>query len=237
MKYQIYWIVLLAMLTGCQSLAGDDTVVTVAAEMTAFATESVVIQQTSVIEQTAVVETVQAAGTTVAEASNANMVLAETVRANVIPTQPVREVIVNPEDMGSSLDTEMMEDESMSDSGGDIQLVGDMQINNLGTARNVRSNDGCSSGNVTQFTDNDERIYFTAQVTNLANGTNFSVDWVFEERLVYRSVWTSDYSVSSECIWFYMTPDDAPFLPGTYTVTLYVNGNPQPSQQFAISIG
>lgn len=235
MKYVTFWMSLLVLVTGCQALAGDDTSVTLAVEMTAFSTESAMIQQTSVVEQTAVVETVQAAGTRVAEASNVNLVLAETVRANVVPTPSVREVIVNPEDMGSSLDTEMLDAEAMDDSGSNEFT--ELLVSNQGTARSVRSNDGCSNGNITQFTDDDERIYFTAEVFNLENGTNFSVDWMFEDRLVYRSVWTADYSASSECIWFYMTQDDAPFLPGLYTVTLFVNGNPQPAQQFSLSIG
>jgi len=231
LKYIIFSILLIIGLAGCQTFAGEDVPATLSYEMTAVATEAALIQQTVQIEQTDVVETLQASGTAVANASNVNQVLAATVRVNILPTSAMREVIVNPGDMGDSLDTEMMEDEN-------IEITSeDMLVQSLGIARSVRSSDGCSNGSVTQFTDDDERVYFTAQVFNLANNINFSVDWVFEERLVYRSVWTSDYSASSECIWFYMTPDDAPFLPGLYTVTLFVNGNALPSQQFSISIG
>lgn len=231
MRYLILIGCFAVFLSGCQSFAADHSSVTLAAEMTGFATESSMIQQTALVEQTAVVATLQSAGTLVADAASVNLVLAETVRANVISTPSVREVIVNPGDMGSSLDTEMMEDDE------GIEAFVDMQVNNLGIARSVNNSNGCSNGVATQFTDADERVYFTSQVINLENGTNFSVDWVFEDRIVYRSVWTSDYSASSECIWFFMTPDDAAFLPGVYTVTLYVNGNALPSQQFSISIG
>jgi hypothetical protein len=218
-------------LTGCQAIAGDDVSVTLSSEMMAFATESAMIQQAAQLEQTQAVETLQASGTDVAWASNVNLVLGLTVQANVVPTLIMREVIVNPDDMGDSLTTEMMEDE-----GSDI-LSTEMQVINLGIARSVRANDGCTNGNVTQFTDKGDRIYFTAQISNLSNGTNFSVDWLFEERLIYRSVWIADYSAGSECIWFYMTQDDAPFLLGLYTVTLYVNGNSLPAQQFSINAG
>ena len=218
-------------LTGCRAIAGDDVSVTLASEMTAFATEVAVIQQAGQLEQTLAVETLQASGTNVADASRVNAVLAATVQSNAIPTLQMREVIVNPDDMGSSLDTEMMDDET-------IEIIpDDMQVRNLGIAKDVRSSDGCTNGNVTQFTDADERIYFTAQVIGLQNGANFSLDWLFEERLIYRSVWIADYSANSECIWFYMMQDDASFLPGVYTVTLFVNDNALPSQQFSISAG
>jgi len=225
-------ILLMIGLTGCQSITGDDVSVTLSSEMTAFATEASGLQQAAFAEQTLAVETVQASGTDIADASQANSLLAATVRSNVIPTTEMREVIVNPSDMGSSLDTEMMMDDEPVDIGST-----EMQVSNLGTASSVRSSDGCTNGNVTQFTDNDERIYFTAQVTGLRNGTNFSLDWVFEERLVYRSVWVADYSAGSECIWFYMTQDDAPFLSGTYSVTLFVNDVALSPQQFSINAG
>ncbi len=220
------------LLVGCQSFAGDDTFATVSHEMTAFVTESVMIQETAIIEQTAAVETIQASSTLIAESSNINMALVATVESNIVPTPQLRAVIVNPDDMGDSREGDMMDDEF---DGSTSEISGEVLINNLGTARSVSSSNGCSNGNVTQFTDADDRIYTTARVNNLVSGINFSVDWVFEERLVYRSSWTSDYSASSECLWFFMTQDDAPFLPGLYTITMFVNGQAQPSQQFSIS--
>lgn len=225
------FLALLIGLTGCQAIAGDNVSVTLSSEMTAFATESAMIQQVAQAEQTQVAETLWASSTTVAEASNVNAILASTVQSNVAPTLEMREVIVNPSDMGNSLDTEMMDDET------DEIISDQMQVRNLGIAKGVRASDGCTDGHITQFTDNDDRIYFTAQVDGLRNSTNFSLDWLFEERLIYRSIWIADYSAGSECIWFYMTQDDAPFLPGTYNVTLYVNENALPVQQFSISSG
>lgn len=230
LRYVIY-VVLIMFLASCQSFGSEDVSITLESQMTAFATESAMIQQTSQIEQTDAVETLQASGTTVANAANVNVVLAATVKVNIVPTPVRQEVIVNPDDMGDSLDSEMMEEED------NFEVSGETEIRNVGTARSVRASDGCSNGNVTQFTDNDERIYLTAQVSNLTSGINFSVDWVFEERLIYRTAWTSDYSASSECIWFFMTPEDAPFLPGLYTATLFINGSTASSQQFSINTG
>lgn len=222
---------MLLIFASCQSFGGEDLSATLSADMTAYVSESADMQSMAQEEQAIARATLDVASTAIAEASNVNMVLAATVRANTVPTQEVRQVVVSVSDMGDSLDTEMMEEgDFMSESDG-------MEVINVGTASSVRNSDGCSNGITTDFTPDDERIYVTAQVLNLSNGTNFSVDWTFEQRLIYRSTWTSDYSAGSECIWFYMSPDDAPFLPGTYTITLYVNGSEASSQQFVINTG
>lgn len=223
-------------LFGCQSLAGDDIPATLSNEMTAFVTESARIQETAIVEQTHAVETLQVSSTLVADAAGVNVALAATLQSNLAPTPEMRAVVVRPDDMGDSLEGEMMDEELDFDGGSDV-VTGDVQVNNLGTARSVSNANGCSNGNVTQFTDTDERIYVTARVSDLTNGVTFSVDWTFEERLVYRSSWTADYSAQSECIWFYMTPDDAAFLPGTYSITMFVNGQALPSQLFTINAG
>ena len=233
MNYATLLILLTIGLTGCQAIAGDDISVTLSSDMELIATESSMIQLEALAEQTLVIETLEASGTDIANAASINSVLASTVRANAIPTLVMREVIVDHDDMGSSVDTEMMEDNPVADSGDSSEMV----VRNLGIAKGVRTSDGCTNGSVTQFTNDDERIYFTAEVFGLRNGTTFSLDWVFEERLVYRSVWVSDYSAGSECIWFFMTQDDAPFLPGLYSATLYMNENALPSQQFSINTG
>ena len=233
-NWRISSIFLSIFLVGCQAFASDDISATLSYDMTAFVTESAVIQQTASNEQAVAIETLQASSTLIAESANINMALAATVELNVEPTTAIRSVIVNPEDMGASLEGGMNDEEQTESDSTSSEVVG-TQVNNLGTARNVNSSNGCSGGNVSNFYDDDEHIYVTARVRDLIQGIAFSIDWVYEQRLVYRSSWTSDYAARSECIWFYMTPDDAPFLPGTYTVTLYVNGEAQPAQQFSIN--
>lgn len=227
-------ILMMGLLASCQSFAGEDVSATLSYDMTAFVTESAMIQTTAIVEQTEVVATLQTVGTVVAESSNVNMILAATLQSNIVPTPAIRSVVVNPDDMGSSLDTEIMDDGEFADT---EPVVGNLSVDNAGTANSVRSSDGCSNGNASQFPADEDQIYFTARVNNLQTGINFSVDWVFEERLVYRSSWTSDYSAQSECIWFYMTPDDAPFLPGVYSVTLFIDGQSISTQSFSINTG
>ncbi len=220
----------LFLLAGCQTLTSGDHSETLVAEMALFTAEAAAIRQAAALSQTRAVETLSAASTKVAELSAVNGALAATVRANFTATSVMRVAVVSAADMGSSL--EMMDD--MAEGDGNLAV---MRVSNVETARHINSANGCSSGNVTRFIDNDELIYVTARVSGLRDGTHFMVDWLYENRTVYRLNWLADYSALFECIWFYVTPDDFPFLPGTYTATLYVNGQPEPSTRFSIHAG
>lgn len=220
----------LLLLTGCQALTSTDNSAALIAEMTYFLTEAAAIQQAAAIDQTRAVSTLAAASTQAAEAASVNAALAATISAGFTATPPIRAVIVSAADMSSSLGMDMMDDRPAND---DVQ----MRVSNAATARRVNPNNGCASGNVVQFNSDDERIYVTARVSPLANETDFVVDWLYENRVVYRSSWQADYSAAAECIWFYATPSDFPFLPGAYAAALYVNGRPEPSIPFSIRAG
>lgn len=219
----------LILLAGCQAFTGGDDSGTLAAEMTLFVTEAASIQQAAAIDQTRAVETLAAAAGTVSAVSAVNLALAATVNADVTAAPAVRAAVVSAADMGSSLDMEMMDDRAASDDG-----LAVMRVSDIAAARRVNPNNGCSSGLVTQFSGDDERIYVTARVSGLRDGTHFGVDWFYGERVVYRSSWQADYSAQFECIWFYAVADDFSFLPGGYTAVLYVNGAAEPSIQFSI---
>ncbi len=222
----------LILLAGCQTLTGNDNSGTLVAEMTLFVTEAALIQQAAAADQTRAVATLAAAGTRVSQILAVNLALASTVNARLTATPVMRAVVVSAADMSSSLDMEMIDDQAAS---GDGLAV--MRVSNVATARRLNPDNGCSSGNAVQFSGDDERIYVTARVSALRSETHFVVDWLYENRAVYRSSWLADYSAQFECIWFYATPADFPFLPGAYTATLYVNGQPEPSTRFSIRAG
>ena len=219
----------LFLLTGCQALTSTDNSATLVVELTRLVTESAAIRQAAAIDQTRAVSTLSAASAKVAEISAVNAALAGTVGASFTATPPIRAVVVNAADMSGSLGMDMMDEQPAGDDGQAAMRVSDVE-----TTRRIRSDDGCSSGQVLQFEGDDERIYVTARVVALRAGTNFVVDWLYENRAVYRSSWLADYSAQFECIWFYATPSDFPFLPGVYTTTLYVNGQSELSTQFSI---
>ena len=223
----VLWLLALPLVAGCQALGGEDSVATIEVDLTMYAAEHDAIQGAADAEQTMAAATLAAAGNAVAELAVVNAALGATLRANYTPTPAVRPAVVSAEDMGSSLDEVMMDEAEPAEAA--------MRVLDLAPARGVDANSGCSSGVVQQFNTDAEQIYVTARVTGLQAGTSFDVDWLFEDRVVYRVSWQADYSKSVECIWFYAGPVDFPFLPGSYTATLYVNGLPIGSTVFTIA--
>ena len=223
-------LLLLMALTGCQVLNSSDVVATIDINVTSHDMAIAALQQAAAADATSAVATVAAAGTKVAENSFLNVALGATLRANYTATPAVRAVVVSAEDMGDSLESDMMDD--MGETRSNVQTIG---ISNLDTARAVQANSGCSAGSVRQFRSGDERIYATARVSGLQVGTYFEVDWIYQNRVVNRVSWLADYAAQSECIWFYVTAEDFAFLPGAYSATLFVNGASQSTTEFTIS--
>ena len=221
------------MLAGCQAFSGGDDAAMIDSDLTMYALESESIRVAATAEQIMVVETIVAAGTRIAEMSAVNAALGATLRAHHTGTPEVRAVVVSAEDMGSSLEDDMMGDDEAEQRPADSA----MRVSNLSTARSTDPDSGCSSGTVREFRPSDERIFVTARVTALQAGTLFEMDWQLDARTVSNTSWLVDYSKSFECIWFYATPVDFPFLPGNYTATLYADSEALGTTEFSIVSG
>ncbi len=224
------WLLLATVVAGCQALASENVGSPVDANATVYVLEATVLQRAAVLDQAQALATLSAGGTRVAELSQVNAALGATLRAAFTPTAEIRAVEVSAEDMGSSLDQDLMDDMPDNEDG-----LSTMRIMNLATARNVNANDGCSTGEARRFNSGNERIYVTARVEGLRPDTYFEVDWKSGERVLYRVSWRATYAAAAECIWFYATPVDFPFLPGNYRATLFVNGQAHSSTDFSIS--
>ncbi len=224
------WLLFAALLAGCQALASENVGTPVDANATVYVLELTVLQRAAVLDQAQAVATLSAAGTRVAELSQVNAALGATLQAALTPTTEIRAVIVNAEDMGSSLEQDMIDD--MPDNEEDLSA---MRIVGLATANSVNASNGCSTGEARRFNAGDERIYVTARVESLRPDTYFEVDWQSGDRVLYRVSWRATYAAAAECIWFYATPVDFPFLPGNYRATLFVNGQAHSSTDFSIS--
>ena len=218
----------LTLLAGCQALSGD-SVATEDADVTAYALESESLRAAATVERVMVVETLVAAGTRVGELSAINVALGATLRANFTETPAVRAVVVSAEDMGDSLERDRM-DVAIA-----TPAAAAMRVSDLSTATSVDPASGCSNGAVSQFRPEGERIYVTARVTELQAGRYFEVDWQFNERRIYQVSWLADYTKSFECVWFFATPADFEFLPGSYSATLNVDGEAIGTTDFTIS--
>ena len=207
------------LLAACSALEASDSVAVIDADLTLYATESDMIRAAATAEGIMARETVVAASTRVAELSVVNAALGATLRANYTGTPEVEAVVVSADDMGSSLQDDMMDDASGSAAESDA-----LELSNLATSTGVDSNNGCSSGTVRQFSPSVAEIYVTARVSPLRAGANFQVNWLRGNELLYEVGWQPSYSKSFECIWFYATPQDFAFTPGGYSATMTVDG-------------
>lgn len=222
-RQELCWRIIVAVsficLAGCNALVASDSVATIDADLTMYASESDMIRAAATAESNMALETVVAASTRVAELSVVNAALGATLRANYTGTPEVRAVVVNADDMGSSLEDDMMDYSTE----GELEAAF-MEVSNLNTAAGIDANSGCSSGTVRQFSQSVPEIFVTARVTALQAGATFQVTWYRGDTLVYDVSWQSTYSKSFECVWFFATPEDFAFTPGSYSATMTVDG-------------
>ncbi len=228
--FYLSWLLFALVLAGCQALASEKAQVPIDANATIFVLEMTALQRAIDLDQARAAATLSAGGTRVAALSQVNAALGATLQAALTPTTEIRAMIVNAADMGSSLEQDMMDD--MPENESDLST---MRIVDLATARAVNASSGCSAGTVSRFNSGNERIYVTARVEGLRPDTYFEVDWRSGERVLYRVSWRATYAAAAECIWFFATPVDFPFLPGNYRATLFVDGQAHSSTDFSIS--
>jgi hypothetical protein len=219
LRWRILLPVAMLFLAGCNALAASDSVAMIDADLTLYASERDMIRAAATAESIMALETVVAASTRVAELSAVNAALGATLRANYTGTPEVEAVVVSADDMGSSLEDDMMDDSSEGESESEP-----MEVSNLATASSLDPNSGCASGTVRQFSQSVPEIFVTARVTALRAGAAFQVAWYRGDALVYDVSWQSTYSKSFECIWFFATPEDFAFTPGGYSATMTVDG-------------
>ena len=220
------------LLAGCQAFGGSDAFATIDAGLTMIAEESRSIRASATAERGQAIATLSAASTRVAALSAVNAALGATLRANHTPTPELRAVVVSAEDMGSSMGDALPADSAQA--GG---LADEMLVSNLAMAAGTDPVSGCSSGQVSQFSARASRIYLTARVTSLRAGARFSVDWLRQNQTLYSLSWQAEASKASECVWFYVTPQDFDFLPGDYAAEMSVDGLALGSVNFSILEG
>ncbi len=216
--FKMLCLLLLMLLAGCQAIAGTDSLATIEANMTALAAERESIHASATADANRVAGTVVAAGTRVAQLSRVNAALAATLRANYTATPALQAVVVNAADMGNSREDDML----AAAPGSEAPLA--MQVSALATATATNPNSGCAVSTQSQFSPAAQRIYLTAQVSNLRAGSEFSALWRYEGQEVSSHSWRAERSEDFLCIWFYVTPADFAFQPGNYTALLYVDG-------------
>lgn len=225
MKYCLGLICLL--LNGCQVFQGQDVGATLAAENSAYATEAAVIQSTLAVQETQMMETVHAAETQIVTTNNINRQLVGTVIALYPPTPVVSIAIIVEDTTGEWM---------MQEGFVPVTSSGDVQFSTVTVTGRKRNADGCADGTQTQFSTAAREIYVIARAVDLPAGTRLSVDWLYEGSIVQQDSWTSQTSQQNFCVWFFITPADVAFSPGSWTARLYANNRAiEPPVSFTIS--
>jgi hypothetical protein len=106
------------------------------------------------------------------------------------------------------------------------------------TATRISHDDGCAEDNVTTFTPNSERIYMVVRAENVKAGITYYTRWLYGGENRFETVtWESDADYPELCIWFYVTPADMFFTPGSWQVQLIANQLATISRSFTVEGG
>lgn len=223
---------MLALASGCQALQGPDVQATLLAEGAAYVAEATAIAAAALSDRALIEATVAAAGTQVAELNSVNQQLLATARAAIPPT-PQRVVGSAPQVEGTILPESINSMEAMSQGG-----LPSSGFVNTGVAASVRESDGCPDSLQAQFTPDAARIYATTRATSIRAGTVMSVEWRRDGELVFSDSWTVQRDAADFCLWYFITPDDVPFLPGQWSARLFADGAAiEPEAAFVIIEG
>lgn len=203
------YIGLLFLLGACQLLASDDDMLLMRRDLEIYGTESVIIREQMQAQRTQVVVTMQESERQVANYARLNRQLAAMGQAVVAPTPAITII-------GNNTGPMPLEMFDLSD--------GEMRFVQIGMASTINADDRCFVSHQTFFDmESMDVIYLAALALNLRAGTNLRVDWQFGGAIVYQSSWTAPASLDGQCIAMPLRPSNAPFLPGNWMATLYVN--------------
>ena len=218
---------------GCSALSSEDIPGTVAVESTAYAAEATAMVLDLQAQGTAIYATAVYAETYVTQMDGINRQMVATLRAAVPPTQQVVQGRDTSQPLISGLEgvpLEAMPDDTQAASGaGAGSSSGITEFQPVQTASSVRSSDGCADVLANEFSVDTPIIYATARAFNMRAGTDMNVEWSFEGQVVYSWQFVVDVDDADYCLWFSMTPQDAPFTPGDWSVRMLANGAPLPS--------
>lgn len=217
-------LVLISVITGCETLNTVDTPATLQAEVAAYAAEAAAIPVTLVAQNTAVAATAIYAETYIAQVDGINRQIVATLRAGIPPTPQI--VLGDPNAS------------SGAGAGAANAVSGFTEFTPPQTASAVRDSDGCAEVITTEFGTSDSTIYVTTRAFNMRADTDMAVEWTYGGQIVYSFNFVVDIDDADYCLWFSITPDDVAFSPGDWSVRLLANGAPiEPSAAFAIVEG
>lgn len=94
--------------------------------------------------------------------------------------------------------------------------------------------DDCAVGPSTQFDETQAEIYVVARANNFPEGTTVNFNWLRDGATLYTDSFTWNAAIENACVWYFVTPLDFDFMPGTYTAQLQIVDGPNASTVFTI---
>lgn len=218
-----YWPLVLCLLLGaCQGALLNEHELELEASLEAYGTEAATLREDMQFHRTEVVSTVSAAASQAADFERYNQSLRATAAILVVSSEDERIVLNNAQ---GPLPIELYD---LSN--------GEMRFVQVGTAGQIDSQ-GCFLAKQQFFPVSSSEIYMTAVALNLRAGTVVRVDWQYGGQLVFSNSWTAPQSVDGQCVAISLRPENAEFVAGNWTATLYVNGEAVDPYSFTFVAG
>lgn len=85
--------------------------------------------------------------------------------------------------------------------------------------------DDCPVGSTNSFSSGDSEIYVTA-IANVVASNQITASFALNGQQIQSYTWTPGFDIQGKCIWFHMPASEVTFTPGSWTVTLDVDGTP-----------
>ena len=82
---------------------------------------------------------------------------------------------------------------------------------------------------------NASAIYTSARAQNLSAGSELQTRWFAAGAERTRLTYAPTFAIEDNCVWFFITPDETPFVPGGWEVLWELAGQPYPRQPFDIA--
>lgn len=217
---KLFLIVCLSGLAACSDRPPDTLAEISLQSPDSYATQAVQVQLTSRADQQSVVATVESANRLEQQQLAYNAVLLATVRADQVAT-PVERVAMTE---GGAMSAEML---NLAD--------GEMTIQQIGLAGFVRPEDSCFETHQQYFARmTTDIIYISGLITNVQEGTRFSVDWIYDNEIVYSAAWSAPLTEPRRCLAIPMRASEVVFNTGSWSARLFMNGIPIDNSAFEI---
>jgi hypothetical protein len=85
--------------------------------------------------------------------------------------------------------------------------------------------DDCPVGSSNTFSTGDSEIYVTAIANTNASNT-LTASFALNGQEIQSYSWTPGFAIEGKCIWFHMPSSEVTFTPGSWTVSIDVDGTP-----------